>query len=151
MNKNRFRAVLDTNVVLASHLTKSEDSPNKEIIQRWQLNQFDVLWSHDVLSEYIDKLKEKKVAEELIINFIAQFIARGEEVKIKFYHYEFYPEDAKDICFVLCALNGNGTHIVTYDPHLLDLKTEYMNEFKIQIAMPIEFLQELRKNLSTTK
>lgn len=150
MNKNRFRAVLDTNVVLASHLTKAEDSPNKEIIQRWELGRFDVLWSHDILSEYITKLKEKNVAEELIINFIAQFIAQGEEVIIKFYHYEFYPEDATDICFVLCALNGNGTHIVTYDPHLLDLKTEYMNEFKIQILKPIEFLQDLRGNLSTT-
>jgi putative PIN family toxin of toxin-antitoxin system len=150
MNKNRFRAVLDTNVVLASHLTTSEDSPNQEIIQRWKLDQFDVLWSQDILSEYITKLKEKNVAEELIINFIAQFIAQGEEVKIKFYHYEFYPEDAKDICFVLCALNGNGTHIVTYDPHLLDLKTDYMNEFNIQILKPIEFLRDLRGNLSTT-
>ena len=37
------------------------------------------------------------------------------------------------------------------DLNLLDLKTEYMNEFKIQIVMPIEFLQYLRRNLSTTK
>jgi len=147
MNKNRFRVVLDTNVVLASHLSKSEDSPNQEIIQRWELDQFDVLWSQDILSEYINKLKEKNVAEELIINFITQFIAQGEEVKIKFYYYEFYPEDAKDICFVLCALNGNGTHIVTYDPHLLDLKIEYMREFKIQILTPVEFLKDLRRNL----
>jgi len=147
MNRIRFRVVLDTNVILASHLTTSEDSPNKEIINRWQVGQFDVLWSYDVLSEYIDKLKEKNVAEELIIQFISQFIAYGEEVKIQFYHYENYPEDAKDICFVLCALNGNGTHIVTYDPHILDLKTDYLNEFKIQIVMPIEFLQELRRSL----
>lgn len=151
MNKHKYRAVLDINVVLASYLSKSEDSPNKEIIQRWELGQFDVLWSYDTLSEYITKLKEKNVAEQLIIKFISQFIAFGEEVKIIFYHYEFYPGDAKDICFVLCALNGNGTHIISYDPHLLDLKTEYMNEFEIQIVMPIDFLRDLRRNLSTTK
>lgn len=151
MNKISFRVVLDTNVIVASHLTKSEDSPNQEIIQRWEQGQFVVLWSHNIVSEYIDKLKEKDVAQELIIRFISQFIAYGEEVKIKFYHYEFYPEDAKDICFVLCALNGNGTHIVTYDPHLLDLKMNYLNEFNIQVVTPIEFLQELRRNLTTTK
>ena len=151
MNKISFRVVLDTNVIVASHLTKSEDCPNHEIIQRWEQGQFVVLWSQDILSEYIDKLKEKGIAEELIIRFISQFIAYGEEAKIKFYHYEFYPEDAKDICFVLCALNGNGTHVVTYDQHLLDLKADYMSEFKIKIAMPIEFLQELRRNLSINK
>jgi len=145
MRKNRYRIVLDTNVIIASHLSKSDDSPNKEIFQRWEQDQFDVLWSRDVLSEYIDKLKEKNVAENLIIQLISQFIAYGEEVKIIFYHYENYPEDAKDICFVLCALNGDGTHIVTYDPHLLDLRLDYMTEFNIKIVTPLDFLHELRK------
>ncbi|MDZ7399382.1 MAG: PIN domain-containing protein [candidate division KSB1 bacterium] len=151
MNKIRFRAVLDTNVVLPSQQTTSEDSPNKEIINRWQLGQFDVLWTGDVLSEYINKLKEKNVNEELIIQFISQFIAYGEEVKVQFYHYEVYPEDAKDICFVLCALNGNGTHVITYDSHLLDLKADYLSKLGIKIATPIEFLQELRINLAKDK
>ncbi len=151
MTRNRFRAVLDTNVILASHLSKSEDSPNKEIIQRWQIGQFDVLWNYDILSEYIDKLKTKNIAEELIIQFISLFIAHGEEVKIRFYHYESYPEDAKDIRFVLCALNGNGTHIVTYDSHLLNLKTDYLNEFNLEIVLPIEFLQQLKQSLANPK
>lgn len=148
MIRNKFRVVLDTNVIIASHLSESEDSPNKEIIQRWENDQFDVLWTDDTFHEYINKLKFFNVPEELIIKIISQFIAFGEEVKIKFYHYEFYPEDAKDICFVLCALNGDGTHIVTYDSHLLDLKNDYQTKFGIQVVNTIIFLKQLRKHIS---
>ena len=42
MKGNKVRVVLDTNVVLAYTWTKSEDSPNKEIIRRWEKSQFDV-------------------------------------------------------------------------------------------------------------
>lgn len=147
MIRNKFRVVLDTNIIIASHLSESEDSPNKEIIQRWKNDQFDVLWTDDTLHEYINKLKYFNVPEELIIKIISQFIAFGEEIKIKFYHYEFYPDDAKDICFVLCALNGNGTHIVTYDSHLLDLKNDYQTKFVIQVVNPIAFLKQLRNNI----
>jgi len=56
MLKNRFRVVLDTNIIVASHLAKSDDSPNAEIIKRWEDNQFLILWTEDILNEYIDKL-----------------------------------------------------------------------------------------------
>ena len=71
MKIDRFRIVLDTNVVLAHVRAKSHDSPNKEIIHRWARGEFDVL----------------------------------------------------------CALNGHGTHIVTYDRHLLYLTDEYSKDF----------------------
>ncbi len=77
----------------------------------------------------------------MIVKFISYFIRSGEEVKIKFYHYEFYPEDAKDICYVLCALNGNGSHIITYDSHLLDLKEDYRDKFGIEVVNAINFLK----------
>lgn len=54
---------MDTNVVLAYVQSKSEDSPNREIIQRWERGEFDVLWSRDVLNEYIDKMKEFGIIE----------------------------------------------------------------------------------------
>ncbi|MBU0566903.1 PIN domain-containing protein [bacterium] len=57
MKEGKVRVVLDTNVVLAYTWTESEDSPNKEIIRRWDKGQFDVLWSKDVINEYINKMK----------------------------------------------------------------------------------------------
>lgn len=65
MIRNKFRVVLDTNIIIASHLSESEDSPNKEIIHRWENDQFDVLWTDDTLHEYINKLKYFNVPEEL--------------------------------------------------------------------------------------
>lgn len=143
MTRIRFRVVLDTNVLISSQLSKSEDSPNKEIIQRWHDDQFNVLWTEDIFNEYVDKLKYFNIQEDLILKIISQFIAIGEEVKIQFYHYELYPKDAKDICFVLCALNGNGSHIITYDTHLLDLKEDYREKFGIEVVKPKEFLMLL--------
>ena len=87
-------------------------------------NQFVILWTEDILNEYINKLKYFNIPEESIVKIISQFITFGEEAKIKFFHYEFYPKDAKDICFVLCALNGDSTHIIMYDSYLLDLKND---------------------------
>ena len=150
MKISKVRIVLDTNVILAYTRTKSEDSPNKEIICRWGEGQFDVLWSRDVLNEYINKMKFFRISEDTIIKILSHFIQFGKAVEIKFYHYDIYPEDAKDICFVLCALNGYGSHIITYDSHLLDLAEEYIRKFSIIILKPVPFLQELRKLLKET-
>ena len=86
MKTDRFRIVLDTNVVLAHVRAKSDDSPNKEIIHRWARGEFDVLWTQDVLNEYIDKMKEFGVSEDKIIKFVSQFIQFGEAVEIEFFH-----------------------------------------------------------------
>ncbi|MBU1486928.1 putative toxin-antitoxin system toxin component, PIN family [bacterium] len=150
MKGNKVRVVLDTNVVLAYTWTKSEDSPNKEIIRRWEKSQFDVLWSRDVINEYINKMKFFGVSEDHIVKIISHFIQLGKAVEIEFYHYEVYPEDAKDICFVLCALNGCGSHIITYDPHLLDLAKGYRQKFSVSILKPVPFLRELRGLLKET-
>ena len=123
MKKGKFR------VVLAYVQTKSDDSPNKEIIQRWAKEEIDVLWTEDVLNEYVNKMKDFSVSEDKMIKVVSQFIQFGEVVEIKFFHYEAYPDDARDVCFVLCVLNGRGTHIVTYDRHLLDLADEYSQNF----------------------
>jgi predicted nucleic acid-binding protein len=51
-----FRAVLDTNVVLAAHHSLRPGSPNAEIIDRWEAGQFTLLHTADVLHEYAEKL-----------------------------------------------------------------------------------------------
>ena len=90
------------------------------------------------------------VSEDHIVKIISHFIQLGKAVEIEFYHYEVYPEDAKDICFVLCALNGCGSHIITYDPHLLDLAKGYRQKFSVSILKPVPFLRELRGLLKET-
>lgn len=41
----KVRVVLDTNVILAGKLAKSPTSPNREILERWVVGEFDLLYS----------------------------------------------------------------------------------------------------------
>jgi hypothetical protein len=50
-----------------------------------------------------------------IVVFLANLLMIGQKVEITSNHLEYYPEDEDDICFVLCAENGNATHLVSYD------------------------------------
>jgi len=54
-----YRVVLDTNVLLAAQWG-GERSPNRELLERWEQNQFTLLYSTDILHEYIAKLIESK-------------------------------------------------------------------------------------------
>ena len=134
------QAVLDTNVIVAAHRTKHPSSPNKEIIDRWEAAEFTLLYSLDVLLEYAEKLVEKSVESAKIERLISRVVYLGTSVSIEFFHLHHYPVDPDDIAFVLCALNGDATHIVTYDPHLHDIQQHYA----VKICEPLRFLADLR-------
>ena len=134
------RAVLDTNVVVAAHHAIQPGSPNAEVIDRWEAGEFTLLQTPDVLLEYAEKLIETGAPRALVTRFIARIFHLGEAVRIEFFHLRHYPADADDIAFLLCALNGDATHLVTYDPHLLDMQPHY----SLAICEPLRFLAELR-------
>lgn len=142
-NKSRFRVVPDTNVILSAELSESSESPNKDFVDRWLNHEFAVLFSDDTKIEYALKMKEKNIPREKIVEFLANLAILGHSVFIKSYHLPYYPEDEDDICFLLCGENGNATHLVSYDKHLLALNGKY--RFKIIKIIP--FLRELRKIL----
>ncbi len=68
----------------------------------------------------------------------------GEKVEIVYFHLPVYPPDQDDIAFLVCAENGNATHIVSYDRHLKELGDRYA----FKICDTLEFLYELRCELS---
>lgn len=146
-NKSGLRVVPDTNVIISSELSKDQRSPNRDFIERWLNHEFIVLFSDDTKIEYAIKLREKNIPKEKIISLLANLGRLGDNVVVTHYHLKYYPEDEDDICFVLCAENGNATHIVTYDKHLLVLNGKY--RFKILQIVP--FLKELRKILETQR
>ncbi len=125
------RVVLDTNVLIAANLTKHDSSPNKQLLERWQKGDFTFLFSLDILAEYEEKLVEKGVCDEDIEELFTLIFFLGEEVSIDFYHLKIYPTDIDDIVFLLCALNGTATHLVSYDDHLLSLRESYLMELDI--------------------
>lgn len=139
-----LRSVLDTNVVLASQRGQNPSGPNREIVHRWRAGEFTALYTEDLVMEYAEKLLEHDVPEAVIRLFLASIRVLGEKVSVQRFHLAVYPEDPDDIAFLLCAVNGRASHIVSYDQHLLDLRAAYEHEFRI--CQPIDFLADLRQS-----
>lgn len=136
-----LRTVLDSNVVLAADRASNPLSPNKEIIKRWSLGEFIWLVTADIVAEYAEKLLDKGNAASEIEAFIAELFLLAECVEIRFFHFRHYPVDADDTIFLLCAINGAASHLVSYDRHLLEIGIFY-EEFIT--CKPTEFLKDLR-------
>jgi len=141
--KTSLRTVPDTNVIIAGQ-SLSATSPNKEYFERWKNDEFALLFSDDTLREYIKKLIEQEVPKEVIIQLIVAIQELRSYVSIQFFHLAKYPTDSDDISFLLCAENGNATHLISYDPHLLELHGFY----SFKICKTLDFLFELRQVLS---
>ena len=91
--KTSFRVVPDTNVVIASEKSTSKSSPNKEFFDRWSNNEFEILYSDDTLLEYIEKMRELNISEEIIKKLIRAMLELGKHISIVFYHLFLYPSD----------------------------------------------------------
>ena len=137
-----FRAVVDTNIVVAAYRSSAPASPNREVLARWESGEFTLLYSDDMLFEYIEKLIEKGASGAQVRQVVSSVLGTGERVEIESFHLRRYPSDADDIAFVLCALNGEATHLVTYDGGF----AEVVREFDFAICEPLAFLAELRRS-----
>lgn len=133
-----LRAVLDTNAVLAARRSVHPQSPNAEIVSRWVV-------SDDVVSEYAEKLLEKGIDPLKVEILVADLLQYGEEVPIRFFHFQHYPVDMDDVAFLLVAINGAATHVVTYDEHLKDVSVFYP---EFVACEPIGFLKDLRTSMA---
>lgn len=141
-----LRVVLDTNVVLAAKRSVHPRSPNAEIIERWEAGEFIWLVSDDVVTEYAEKLLEKGIDAHKVELFVADLLEYGEEVTIEFFHFQHYPVDADDVAFLLAAINGVATHLITYDEHLKDVGVFYP---EFTTCEPVAFLSDLRAWLNS--
>ncbi len=138
--KTAMKVVPDTNIFIASEKHPSSTSPNKEFFERWRQEEFMVLYSEDTLLEYIQTMRTHKIPEPTIKKLIHALFELGQEVQIAFYHLPQYPIDPDDIAFLLCAENGQATHIISYDRHLKDIESWYA----FKVCGTLEFLRELR-------
>lgn len=119
-------------------------SPTAEILDRWQKGEFVFLYSLDTLAEYAEKLLARGISLSEVEGFIRLLARLGEIVLIVFFHFRHYPVDSDDVMFLLCAINGEATHLVSYDGHLLSLRPYYAEE--MTICQPLEFLTACRES-----
>jgi putative PIN family toxin of toxin-antitoxin system len=140
---SQFRVVLDTNVIIAALLSPNPRSPNLELLQRWRKGEFVLLYCPDLLLEYREKLGTKKVPANRAAWFLQGIAQRG--VLISLASDEIIPRipaDPDDDVVLACALVGGATHLVSYDPHLLNLQEAYQAE--VAILDGLQFLYALR-------
>ena len=99
---------------------------------------------HDLKAgrEYAEKLASHGKSTQERVEFLSRVFLLSEAVEIRFFHLRHYPADLDDVIFLLCAINGEASHLVSYDPHLLDLRVFYD---AFTICLPLDLLSALRK------
>ncbi len=80
--KTSLSVVADTNVVIASEKSTSKSGPNREFFERWKNGEFEVLYSDDILLEYIEKMRELNISEEIIKKMLHALLKLGKQVSI---------------------------------------------------------------------
>ena len=144
METKKLKAVFDINVYVAAYLSKNPSSPTVELLKRWRDNEFTILYSDKILREIIRKFIEKGVDAQYIIALISDLQILGEYVNVTSGDIKsVIPEDPDDDIFVACALKGNATHLVTYDPHFDCLKGKYQ---QFEVIDGLHFLYQVRRD-----
>ncbi|MBX7233915.1 MAG: putative toxin-antitoxin system toxin component, PIN family [Caldilineales bacterium] len=137
-----LRAVLDTNVPIAAHLSHNPHSPTIELLVRWRGGQFIQLYSDDMLVELAEKFQTRNIAPDAANRYLADLITLGEFVIVS---PEQVPDmitaDPDDNAILACAFIGRASHIVTYDPHFDALGGAYQG---IPILDGLHFLYVVR-------
>ncbi|MBM4460496.1 MAG: putative toxin-antitoxin system toxin component, PIN family [Chloroflexi bacterium] len=140
--RGELRAVLDTNVPIAAHLSRNPRSPTIELLERWRRGQFTQLYSDDMLVELVEKFRARKIASEASDRYLADLIMLGEFV---FVAPEQVPNaigaDPDDNAILACAFVGRASHIITYDPHFDVLDGDYQG---ISVLDGLHFLYIVR-------
>lgn len=138
----RLRAVLDTNVIVSAALSRNANSPTRELLKRWEREEFVLLICNALNDEIIEKLIERDVPtltiaqQTALLKELAEWVEVPDDAIIKVL------SDADDDVIVACAVQGKAQYIVTYDPHFDSLGGEYQG---IKIVKAIPFLEVLRQ------
>ncbi len=61
----QFRAVFDTNIIMAAHLTKNPRSPTRELLERWRMEEFELMVCifYTKFAEMLDNMHRKEIRQ----------------------------------------------------------------------------------------
>jgi putative PIN family toxin of toxin-antitoxin system len=128
----RKRAVFDTNVFLAAHLTQNPNSPTVELLSRWAKDEFDILYCDQLLDEIREKFVERGITQALADEFIDDLRNMGIRVEITSDNIaQVIAADPDDDIIIACAVKGGATHIVTYFFPLISFDQTFLSERKV--------------------
>lgn len=134
--------MFDTNCIIAALKSPNPNSPNAELVRRWSDGEFDLLYADQIRAEYVEKFVARFVATQASRTFITLLEQRG--IFIQVLDSEIIPiigDDPDDDVLLVCAMKGQATHLVTYDPHFGPLGGAYQG---VAIIRPLQFLYLVR-------
>ena len=134
--------MFDTNVVVAALMSRNPTSPNVELLSRWVSAEFVILYSSALRAEYAEKLAARAVEAERGRQFLQTLDQHGNLIEVS--PSDIIPivaADPDDDLIIACAVKGDATYIITYDPHFDLLGGSYRG---IQILRPLNFLYLIR-------
>lgn len=112
-----LQAVLDTNVWVSALLSKNPLSPTRELLARWQRSEFGVITCDAIVDELVDKLLARAIEPTLIVELTALLESLAHWVVVQPDAVLPVLPDPDDDVVLACAVIGQATHLVTYDPH----------------------------------
>jgi len=137
-----LRAVLDTNVVVAALRTRNSQSPTLELLERWVRSEFTWLYCDELEAEYQEKIEIPVISVEKRLTFLRRLRFLGERIELTPDQIQpIITADPDDDIVLACAVVGQATHLVTYDPHLLNLESSYQD---VAIVDGLHFLYAVR-------
>ena len=136
-----LRAVFDTNVYVAATLSRSAASPTRELLERWVQGEFALLVCRALADEILEKLTPYPLDPQKITDLLARLELLAEWIEVLAESVEPVLPDPDDDVVLACAVLGNATHLVTYDPHFDALGGEYRG---IRILKALPFLWAVR-------
>lgn len=109
----RFYAVLDTNVLVASLLSKNRDSATVRLMEALKRRAFTTVYNNEIIDEYNEVLARDKFSfdKDLIENIINAVQDNG--IRADRTPTDEIFEDEEDIVFYEVALTKEGTYVVT--------------------------------------
>ena len=119
-----MKVVLDANVYVSA-LINTQGNP-KQIVERWEQNQFDVLASASIIDEvgrvlrYPRIVKRHRQDEASIWRFLELLSSQAVTVEPSVV-LDVIKDDQSDNRYLECAIEGKAQYIISGDKHLLEL------------------------------
>jgi uncharacterized protein len=130
----QYIVVFDTNILISALLSLN-GNPFR-CLALAKIGQIESVTCQEILNEFAEKLLLKFKFSEERANAAVEEVRKFSRIVEISATLKAVPADSDDDMVVECAVNGNATHIVTGDKHLLTL-TAYRN---IKIVKATEFI-----------
>jgi len=115
--------VIDTSVFIAGMLTSNKESSSAQVISMWRAGAFTLVMSPQILREIVAKQIEKKVDDQLIIEFVTIVAKIALHIPGAYESTKLDNIDKDDNKFLAAAYEADADYLVSLDAkHLLPLK-----------------------------